>query len=345
MSFPPVVPDALPNTLGDIIAKVRRITKSPSQNQITDLQIIQYVNTYYLYDFPAELRLKNMLTNWNFTTTPNQETYKLPTDTIITIEPPIYIDGYQSFFTQSQEKFYQLYPKLGLTSMPVSGSGVTNYAFTVSGSPILQNNFVIGAMDSAGNSAYANDVPVTTSTGTLSGPFVTSGTINYLTGAVTIVFTNTIPSGNQITVDIVPYVPSRPSAALFYYDTVYLRPIPDNFYLVNIAAYVNPFAVTAAGVNQPAGGGFANSTPTTGFTSDTPQIKQWWQLIAWGTAIKIFEDRGDVENMARIIPSYEQQKLLALRRTIVQQSSERVATIYSDQNQAWGGYGGWFQQG
>src|SRR6266481_5664164 len=151
--YPPTPPPGLPNALGDIVSKIRRITKSPSQNQITDDQILQYINTYYLYDFPQELRLKNMLSNFTFTTSPNQETYLLPTDSIITIEPPVYINGYQSYFTQSQENFYMLYPRLGLANNNLAfGNGTTGpYVFTFSNTPVLQNNVVVSAIDSTGS--------------------------------------------------------------------------------------------------------------------------------------------------------------------------------------------------
>lgn len=359
MSYPPSIPPAIPNTLGDIIAKVRRITKSPSQNQITDSQIIQYINTYYCYDFPEELRLKNYFTNWTFVTQPNQETYAFPTDLYVSIEPPLYINGYQSFFTQSQENFYLLYPRLGLTTTLGFGNGTTGpYTFTLSNTPVLQNNVTIGTTDSSGNSVYASDVPspsyafpppsvIPTQLGALIGPGVAVNPfypnlsiafINYVSGQITINFINSIPSGNEIVAQIVPYNPSRPVAALFYQDILYLRPIPDGFYQVTVAAYQTPFTMlTATSSNNieingktATGPGFNNS----GTTSDStllPQIRQWWQLIALGAAMKIFEDRGDLENMQRFYPSYDQQKRLAQRRTLVEMTNERVSTIYTEQ--------------
>lgn len=361
MSYPPNTPPSLPNTLGDIIAKVRRITKSPSQNQITDTQVIQYINTYYVYDFPEELRLKNTFTNWTFVTQPNQETYPLPTDLYLSIEPPLYINGYQSFFTQSQENFYMLYPRLGLSDVIAYGNGTVGpYVFNLSNSPVLQNNVVIGTVDSSLNNVYASDSPepsyafpppspIPTAIGALSGPGVFPNAapptapvsfINYVTGQGTITFLNPIPSGTQINAQIVPYHPSRPVAALFYQDVLYLRPIPDGFYQVTVAAYQTPFtmltATQVANIGIPgqtsAGPGF-NNTGTTSDSTLLPQIRQWWQLIALGAALKIFEDRGDIENMQKFYPSYDLQKRLAQRRTLVEMANERVATVYSEQVQ------------
>lgn len=344
--YPPTTPPGLQNNLGDIVSKVRRITKSPSQNQITDDQIVQYINTYFLYDFPEELRLKNMLSNYNFTTAPNQETYPLPTDSIISIEPPVYINGYQAFFTQSQDYFYRLYPRLGLSENNLAfGNGTVGpYTFTLTNSPVLQNNTVVSAVDSTGFAATAIDIPVNTQVGNLSGISINPvSTINYITGAVSITFVNVIPSGNPINCQVVPYSPSRPVSMLFYHDTIFLRPVPDAAYLVNIEAYVNPIAcLTGQLFNPPTLGGTNDtsfpSPPTAqnipqGFVNDkdTAQLKQWWQLIAWGTALKIFEDRGDIENIVRFTPLYDQQRRLVLRRTLVEQANERAQTIYSEQ--------------
>lgn len=355
--YPPTTPPGLPNDLGDIVTKVRRITKSPSQNQITDDQIVQYINTYFLYDFPQELRLKNMLGNYTFTTSPNQESYKLPTDSVISVEPPVYINGYQSYFTQSQDNFYMLYPRLGLAENNLATGNGTNgpYTFTLTNTPVLQNNVVISAIDSTGFAATAVDIPINALTGALSGTAIQAGSvINYVTGIVSILFNNPIPAGNPINCQVVPYVPSRPVAVLFYYDTLYLRPVPDTAYQVTIQAYINPLAcINGQSNNPPTDGGTTDtnfpSPPNAinipqGFvsTGDTPQIKQWWQLLAWGAALKIFEDRGDIENLARFTPLYDEQRRRVLRRTLVEQANERTATIYTEQTAY--GIGNFFNQ-
>lgn len=369
----PTTPPGLPNSLGDIISKVRRITKSPSQAQITDAQIIQYINTYFLYDFPQEIRIKNCLSNYNFSTIPFQETYRLPTDTIITVEPPVYINGYQSFFTQSQDQFYRLYPRLGIENTGPSGNGTVG-PYTVTLAPpagvtsqgVLQNNVALNLSDSTTGLSVAagTDTPASTTTGVLTGNGIASATINYITGIILVTFTSPVPATSTINVWYVPYVVNRPTAVLLYGDTLYLRPIPDNTYIVNIQAYINPIAaINGASFNPPIGQtytppvGSGTNDPVApappnqyavganpnsiarGFVSntDTAQVKQWWQLIAWGAAIKIFEDRGDIESIARFAPLYDQQLKLVLRRTLVEMANERTATIYTEQTGTWGG--------
>lgn len=372
----PTPPPNLPNALGDIVSKVRRITKSPSANQITDNQIIQYINTYFLYDFPQELKLKNCLSNYSFSTIPFQETYRLPTDTILTVEPPVYINGYESFFTQSQDHFYRLYPRLAIQQRGPSGSAsLLAGPYTVTLTPpaqqplagVLQNNVVLSVIDVNGlATAIATDSPTNTTTGVLTGQGLSltiPSTINYTTGVISVTFNAPVPTTSTIFVQYVPYVPSRPSAMLFYADTIYLRPIPDGAYLVNVQAYINPIAaISGASFNPPIGQtytppiGAGTNDPVLpmppnvnsiarGFVSntDTAQVKQWWQLIAWGAALKVFEDRGDIENIVKFTPLYDQQKRLVLRRTLVEMANERTATIYTEQT-SFGFGNNWFNQ-
>jgi hypothetical protein len=312
-------------TLADIRTKVRRITKSPSPNQITDAQIDSYINTFYLYDFPEHLRLKDLFTNYVFTTTPNQDQYTFTTDTYVGVEPPLYIAGYQSFFTQSQTEFFNLYPKLPQIVEAATGTGIAGpYSFTLETVPVLQRETVISAVDTNGVGLSAIDVPLDQdlfpNQGTFSGDV--TGTINYLTGAVTVTFSAAIDSDESINAEYVPYQASRPVAALFYDNTFTLRPVPDQSYKVSIAAYQTPTSLASAG--------------------DSPEIKQWWQLLAWGAALKIFEDRGDIDQIAQMRPLFDEQMRLAQRRTLVQMASERATTIYTEQTST--GFGSNFNQ-
>jgi hypothetical protein len=63
----------------------------------------------------------------------------------------------------------------------------------------------------------------------------------------------------------------------------------------------------------------------------SPDIEQWWQYIAYGAAKKILEDRMDMETVAKIAPEFKMQERLALRRTLVQNKSQRTPTIYTEQ--------------
>jgi hypothetical protein len=134
--------------------------------------------------------------------------------------------------------------------------------------------------------------------------------IDYSDGQFTVTFPFAPASGAQIMAGSVPVQMSRPNSILYYDNTFTVRPVPDKAYPVTFEVYVRPSELLADG--------------------QSPELEQWWQYIAYGAAKKIFEDRSDPESIAQILPEFKQQERLVLRRTIVQQSNERVATIYTD---------------
>ena len=344
-----------PSTLQTIRNKVRRITGRPSDTSITNAQINEYINTFYLYDFPEHLRLQNLRVNWQFLTQANIPVYDFPKDLFLTVMPPIYIAGYQSYLTQSRQNFFRINPELNYLQQSVAtGTGAIGTVYSIqlsngnilrgfkqnppgayadysSFSPIPVNpgdpdfpfysknliwNVMLSGTDNLGRSVsivddglgnlwspdqkiYSNSVPL--------------GTVNYITGAITTKFPVAIGLGNAINAQYVPFVASRPMSACFYQDQISVYPIPDQAYTISFECYKYPSALLQ--------------------DADSPQLAEWWQALAYGAAQKIFEDNGDMENVAKYRPLLDEQLRLIQRRTLVQQTSERTSTIYAEQQQ------------
>lgn len=353
--MPPLLPDESYSTLGKIKTKVRRLTASLSTAQLSDSDLNEYINTFVLYDFPEHLRLFNLKTTLTFFTQPYIDTYSTNTtdDTdplynfknkYITVNPPAYIAGYQALYSQSKDQFLGIYPMTNsIQSIGTAGDGTTtsfsgnintNQPSIVSssqGSLILRNNVLFSSIDSSGDSLALIDYPVSPTTGALGligtpqslpSPY---GQINYVTGNFSIVFPTAPASGAVINSQTVIVQPSVPQSILFYDGTFTMRPVPDQAYRVTIEAFVRPTELLAAG--------------------QQPELAEWWQLIAYGAAIKVFQDRRDVENVEKIYPEFANQMRLVNRRTIVQQTSQRTATIYTEQTGAAGGSQGFFSGG
>lgn len=365
------MPVAAPtNTLQAIQTKVRRLTRSPSTSQITDADLQNYINTFVVYDFPEHLRMFNLRTTFNFVANSYQDEY--PTDIAsfagvttnplydfqnryLTVHPPFYIAGYQAFSTQSREQFYAIYPFVNnIQQLFPTGDGVTT-TFTgfipqqngFSSPPqnsgqtvLLKRNVLFSSVDSNGNGLSLADVPlIDPSTGNESvlgnlyvpgmQPTVAITTasldpnnnINYLTGQYTITFP--VAPGPNVTINsqTVPMQVSLPQAVLYYNNTFFLRPIPDQPYTVNFEAYVAPSYLME--------------------TTSTPALDEWWQYIAYGAAKKIFEDRLDMDSVQMIMPEFMKQQNLCQRRSIVQYTNERTATIYTEQTNFGPGGGQW----
>lgn len=380
------------NTLAAIEQKVRRLTRSPSEAQLTTADLDNYINTFVVYDFPEHLRMFNLRTTFKFWTNPFQDTY--PTDiasfgtasnpqvnplynfqnNYISIHRPLYIAGFPSLFAQNRENFFGIYPIVqSISSIGPTGNGV---ATTFSGVVVnqgsfssvtpglnqtacfLKNNVLFESIDINNNGLQLVDVPCldgVTGNPTVWGnlyvpssqdyidakatpPLITNYTIdpatgvpitgvnpnnyfNYVTGAFTITFPVAPQQGTLIQSQTVPQIVSLPQAMLFYDNKIILRPVPDQCYEVNFEAYIRPTMLIGSGA--------------------VPGLEEWWQYIAYGAAKKIFEDKMDLDSVALIMPEYKKQETLCLRRTIVQYTNERTATIYTEQTGLPGGQGWW----
>jgi len=333
--------------LDSIRAKIRRLTRSPSEAQITTPQIDDYINIFISYDFPEHIRLFSLRTKLTFFTSPYVDSYGNNVDNehdplynfknIYTgIYPPVYIDGYNINLCMSENEFYGLYPKINhVASIGTTGNGVlTNFTGTLSTKPILQGMVTFTSIDANNQACTLIDDPETDAdgrplqTGLIIEPNDTTvvlGAINYVTGGYDITFATAPANGAAIYSHTFPYSPSRPNLMLYYGNTFVMRPVPDKAYRVTVEAQIRPTALLAGAA--------------------IPELEQWSQYIAYGASKKIFEDRMDMESVQMITPEFKEQERLCLRRTIVQQSSERVKTIYSNQtdsNYTWNNSGNYY---
>ena len=364
------------SSLETIQNKVRKLTRAVSENQLSTSDLNDYINTFVLYDFPEHLRLFNLKSTFTFYTLPFVDTYSTTSNPnsplynflneYITIDKPIFIAGYQSLYSESREQFYSIYPIVNsIASIGYAGdgnekkfSGVVNsqQANIPQGSTqficLLQNNVLFSSIDIYGNGLAMADIPILDSTSgnptnygllynalttdvpvplSLAAPyntekgFPTTNYINYITGQFTVTFATAPRVGIAINSQTVPVNPTLPQALLFYDGQFIVRPVPDQSYRVDIEVFQQPTAL----LNE----------------NDEPLLSEWWQYIAYGAAVKVLQDRMDLDSVNMIMPEFKKQECLILRRTIVQQTSQRAATVYTEQTQT-GAYGsGWYYGG
>ena len=170
------------------MTKVRRLTRSPSASQLPDADLIEYINTFVLYDFPEHLRTFNFRETFTWTCNPFQDEYR--TDLLstqfadyqlrdfknlyLTVHPPLYIAGFQQMYTQSREQFFGIYPQVrSIASIGQTGDGVTtqftgvinaNQAILIPGqityATILQNKVLFSSIDLTNQGLAMVDVPL-----------------------------------------------------------------------------------------------------------------------------------------------------------------------------------------
>lgn len=311
------IPDSTLSTLEQIRIRIRRITRNPSSAQITDDNIDDYINTFMLYDMPAYLKLDSLKEVLTFFTEANVDIYETNTtdaedamynfkNRFTNVVNPIYVAGSKVSLYQSINEFYDVYPKTNYEVSIGSGDGVTtSFTGTIDNHPILSKQITVSTVDIAGNSV----VVVDDGEGGFTGPVDPLSSVLYTTGQYYINFDVAPASDEDIWIQIVPYAAGKPVSILFSEDKFTLRPVPDMTYRVEVTVNARPTALAAA--------------------TDLPQLAEWAEYISYGAAIKILQDRLDMEAVQMLMPQFKNQEVLITRRKIVQNSSKRVATIYS----------------
>lgn len=294
-------------TLAYIRTKVRRLTKMPSANQLTNEELDTYINTFYLYDLPNTLRLINLKQLYTFKTAPNVDIYDFTPNSYISIEGPVYVGGLEVRLYQNRQTFFEIYPELQRNQTLTQGNGsVGAYSGTITGVPVKTGRVLISTVSATGSSLSAQD----DGSGGFTGD-VTAGSIDYITGSITnVMWTSSIASGTDIKVQSVNYQAAKPTAILFYNDQFQLFPVPDQTYEIQMNAFIRPTALLDS--------------------SDEPLLQEWGDLIAYGSAAKIFADNLDIESYEKNNIFYDKQKSLVERRTLQQLKINRTNTIYSD---------------
>lgn len=137
-----------------------------------------------------------------------------------------------------------------------------------------------------------------------------AGSVNYQTGVISLDWGSPPDANEVINCHYYTYKPARPNSVLFYGNNLVFRPIPDQAYLVTMQVYKKPDQLLA--------------------NSQSPELRQWWQLIAYGASLKIFADALDMESYQKCLPLFQEQEILAMRSTIDQKSQKKVVTPFSD---------------
>lgn len=418
-------------TLADIITKVRRLTGSGNSLQLTEDQIKDYINSYYLYDLPAEFRNLKIKDIYTFNTQRGIDKYAFDSERYTTVEMPAYcakreikmfFDPWSFYGTNFNWQYQQNIATGNGTSGASTGTitaatnaancqitsanhglvtgavvritdvtGMTQlngniYTITVdsintfllnvdstafgvyagggdwttsayqgftTAHPIIRSdnndptniNFPAGRVQNVlitANVSYGYTVNVTdlgdgTNIGTLiqymdDGTYLNAGFINYETGFVSVSFFNpstqtpqNIPQGASINIQYDPQVLAIPLSIMFFQDQFTVRPVPDKGYTIEMVAYRQPtFALELAPAN-----------------TGVPELREWWELLAFGAAKKIYEDRLDPDGVALMDKSIQERYGVVRTRTYAEIGKQRINTLFADQLQYNYGQSGW----
>lgn len=350
-------------TLQDIIEKIREVSASGNSFQVTDEKIIKYINSYYLYDFPNDLKVLKLKDVYTFNTIQGVDTYPFDFDHWERVESPAYCGKIRITLFQDKASFYGYNFNSQQNQTFSSGDGTTGpYSGTTQATPIIRSvyNNPMASTPTAPTGVFPSGYPPTfdsnnisrnqnilisantaTSTlnvtddgaGNLIGDCIGGGTIDYQTGAITnLTFTSAVPSGNDINIQYIQAVLGQPFTMLFFQNQFVLRPIPDQGYTIELTAY-----------RQPSQALLGTDSVTTPDLNGRPEQLCWWELIVFGVSKKLYQDRLDMDGV-QLMDTFLQEKISEARSTTYSQlGSRQINTIYRDETseQNTGGWFGW----
>jgi len=280
-------------SLAKIRQKVRQVTGRFTTNDLTNTQLDEYINQYYLYTFPAEVKLEQKHVFYEFITSVNQATYATPDTLYTNYEPPATVNNLSMLWYQNSAKFEQENPLQYNFSNPWTGDGVTvTFTTTLTGFPIYPSTLTI-----TDNTELFEDTTTTWTDAdiTITGSDGGTATINLSTGVISVTFTAAPASGQLIYLNYVQFSPRRPEAILYFANTFTLTPPPDQAYVIKMRSYI---IVTP----------LVNAT-------DTPDLNEWGPCIAYGASRAIFSDYGENDAYAETTALYKEQVNYILTRT------------------------------
>lgn len=290
-------------TLSEIRSKVRQVTGRFSPDELSTEELDEYINKYFQYTFPADLKLDRYHTFYEFLTTANQQKYDFPSG-YINFEPLATIDRMFLDWYQDPSVFYDNNPEnIGRQTIGTGDGATVAFGGTASNFPLLPGTAVI-----TDNVEVFQDTSTTftTSNIALTGSLGGSGTLNLSTGVVSVSFATAPSSGTDIDYSYIQFQAGRPTAVLEYNNQLTFFPVPDKVYRFRVKAYANTLVTTASQENAPE---FTNAT-------DRPLLDEWGPCIAYGTARNICADYGEMDSYAEITALYKEQQNYVLKRTV-----------------------------
>lgn len=283
-------------TLADIRRMLRQVSGRLSSNQLSNAAADQYINNYYRYEFPAEVKLERQQKYYEFNTVPLQVEYNFDTVNYTNIEPPVYVNLQSILYYQDPAVYYSQNPEQITLGTMGTGNGVqTNFPLTVQVPMIVPGTVIV-----------TDNVETFTDNGAgvLTGSAGGTGTVVYTTGVINVTFATAPANGITINLSYEQQQPAKPQSVLFYDDKFRFFPMPDTVYRIRVKAFKVPDALV-------------NGT-------DTPPLQEWGPCIAYGAARRIFMEYGEMDQWNQIMPMYKSEVSSILARTVNNLSNTRA---------------------
>jgi len=296
--------------LSEIRQKTRQVSGRLSVTELGNAQIDEYINKYFQFEFPAEVKLNRNYTLHEFNTEANVQDYNFPAN-FTNFVPEATIDRRDLIFYQEPDKFYKENPENVQRFSTWTGDGVT-----VAFSNTFANNIPI----LAGSVIVDDTVEVFSDDGAgiLTGDQGGTGTVNYTTGAIAVTFNTAPASGQVIQASFIQYRPGQPTSVLMFNNIFRFFPIPDRAYRFRTKAWSLLYVKPVTGANK----------TLFEFADDKPLQEEWGPAIAYGAARRIASDFGEIDRYGEITSLYKEQINYILTRTHIDLESTRALPMF-----------------
>ena len=296
--------------LAEIRKKVRRLSGRLSVSELSNNQVDDYINKYFQFEFPAEVKLNRNYVLHEFNTTANQEEYDFPAN-FTNFVPEATIDRRALVFYQDPDAFYNQNPQNVQRFSTWTGDGsTTGFSNTyTSNAPFFEGSVVVDDL----TEVFSDD-----GDGVLTGDAGGTGTVNYITGAISVTFNAAPADGQAISASFIQYKAATPSTVLMFDNKFKLFPVPDRAYRFRIKAWSLSYVKPVTGANK------------TSFTlgDDKPLQEEWGPAIAFGAARRIASDFGEIDRYGELTQLYKEQINYILTRTHIDLESTRSLPMF-----------------
>jgi hypothetical protein len=306
-------------TRQDIRNKVRQLTGRKSQVQLSDAEVDFQIDSYYEGEFPLQFRSSDLRQEFSMTLIPNIDVYTVDAQSFQSIEPVCYVEGYPTLFLEDRSTLHKLFPDIRQDVILGFGNGGTSYTFTLNvatATPILKGTVLVYSDTGfSTNTSVVDDSQGNLVDLNADGTFgIVRGTISYETGTIVITFATFIPQGKEIKIQSRQYASNRPTTVWYWVSEqetgqLTFRPVPDKSYNIRIITYNIP----VLGTSQTA----------------VPTLIQWWEALAYGASMKIFENQKDLQSAQQMEQLLERKLNLLGRQQWFQLRTQRTQTIYN----------------
>lgn len=367
MTFVPTFP--LFPTLKDSIEKTRALTGSNNSYQLTDAQIVTFMQSFYSYDLPAKFRSLKLKDVYTFTTNIGQDVYPFNSELYTTVDNPCYCNKRELKLFTDPWNFYGVNYNWQQTNKFATGNGTKGpyNGFTLSHPLIASVNNDPGTLTNrnlyfpqsriqnlliSANVTHADSQNVTDDgEGNLIQIFQTQGQQieygwEYYRQFASVDPTVPTATINYITGEVSNLyfnenIPSGFPITISYNPVKLSRPLSIMFYQNQFTLRPVPsegFTIELMCYRQPIQALLAASQ------TGNPELSEWWEILSVGAAKKIFENRFDSDGVIFIDKMLKERYDIIETRTYAQIGQQRIQTIYTDQltqnYSSGGGFGG-----